>query len=58
MDAERLLNEAEQSWLEAFDKQPRGESFTIGEHLQNITEKLGDIEEEMEREFDFNEDIR
>lgn len=58
IDAETLANEAEKRMDHPFDNEPEGESYTIGEHLQNITEKLGDIEEEMEREFDIEHDIK
>ena len=58
IDAEALANEAEKRMDHPFDNEPEGESYTIGEHLQNITEKLGDIEEEMEREFDNEHDIK
>ena len=52
IDAVALANEAEKRLDNPFDEEPEGESYTIGEHLQNITDKLGDIEEEMEREYD------
>ena len=58
IDAEALTREAEKAWNNPFDNEPEGESFTIGEHLQNITEKLSDIEEEMEREYDNEHDIK
>ena len=48
IDAEALTKEAEKRYENPFDEEPNGGSFTIGEHLQNITEKLGDIEENME----------
>lgn len=51
-DADGLLRRVEGVWPDVFDTEPNGESYTIGEHLQDITEKLGDIEEEMEREFE------
>ena len=58
IDAEALANEAEKRIDHPFDNEPEGESYTIGEHLRNITEKLCDIEEEIEREFDIEHDIK
>ena len=53
IDAEALLKTAEKSWPDAFDKEPAsGETFTIGEHLQNIHEAIESLEGELERQYD------
>lgn len=53
MDADRLMRETENEWPDAFDKEPAsGESFTIGEHLQNIREAIESLEGELERQYD------
>ena len=58
IDAEALANEAEKRMDKPFDDDDFEDRMPLKTAIQNIAEKLGDIEEEMEREFDIEHDIK
>ena len=58
IDAEALANEAEKRMDKPFDDDDFEDRMPLKTAIQNITEKLSDIEEEMEREFDIEHDIK
>lgn len=58
IDAEALANEAEKRMDKPFDDDDFEDRMPLKTAIQSIAEKLSDIEEEIERKYDIEHDIK